>query len=166
MDYAKVRDISYKMGIGEYYRYLPLLFTYRTINAKKPLGGEYTPEERQFIVGNDEVNFEKMSFLMQRLPTEIIFIFKAMHIVGMHNRRNGGNTRDRLFTFSKHAVRALQKDHFLPYRIYIKLSYWLRLFLFEKAFWLFNKIYGFMDLKFDAQNRLVEEAANSQMAAI
>lgn len=33
------------MGIGEYFRYLPLLFTYRTINAKKPLGGTVTKEE-------------------------------------------------------------------------------------------------------------------------
>lgn len=52
------------MGIGSYYRYLPLLFTYRTINAKKPLGGTVSPEEIKFLKGNDEVNFEKISFLL------------------------------------------------------------------------------------------------------
>ena len=53
------------MGIGEYFRYLPLLFTYRTINAKKPLGGTVSKEEKEFLVNNDEVNFEKISFLLQ-----------------------------------------------------------------------------------------------------
>lgn len=57
--------ISEKLGIGEYFRYLPLLFTYRTINAKKPLGGPVSKEEIAFLKGKDEVNFEKISFLMQ-----------------------------------------------------------------------------------------------------
>ena len=68
--------------MGEYFRYLPLLFTYRTINAKKPLGGKITKDEIKFLKSNDEVNFEKLSLLMQRLPSEVVFIFKAMHIIG------------------------------------------------------------------------------------
>jgi hypothetical protein len=90
MDYAKVKSLSYRMGINEYFRYLPLLFTYRTINATKPLGATVTKDEIQFLKGKDEVNFEKISFLLQRLPSEVIFIFKAMHIVGLHNARAGG----------------------------------------------------------------------------
>ena len=88
------------MGINEYFRYLPLLFTYRTINAKKSLGATVTKDEIEFLKGNDEVNFEKISFLMQKLPSEIVFIFKAMHIIGLHNYRSGGNTRARLLKFS------------------------------------------------------------------
>jgi aarF domain-containing kinase len=64
MDYYEVQSLSQEMGIGEYFRYLPLLFTYRTINAKKPLGGTVSKEEIQFLKGNDEVNFEKISFLL------------------------------------------------------------------------------------------------------
>ncbi len=64
MDYQDVQKISSRLGIGEYFRYLPLLFTYRTINAKKPLGGTVSREEIDFLKGNDEVNFEKISFLM------------------------------------------------------------------------------------------------------
>jgi aarF domain-containing kinase len=64
MNYFKLREVSTKMGIGEYYRYLPLLFTYRTINAKKPLGGTVSKEEVTFLKGNDEVNFEKISYLL------------------------------------------------------------------------------------------------------
>lgn len=64
MDYAEVKVISRRLGIREYYRYLPLLFTYRTINAKKPLGGTVSKEEIEFLKGKDEVNFEKISFLL------------------------------------------------------------------------------------------------------
>lgn len=84
------------MGIGEYYRYLPLLFTYRTINTTKPLGGTLVAEEKEFLLGNDEVNMDKIGMLMQKLPTDLIFIFKASHIVSVHNRRAGGDTRHRL----------------------------------------------------------------------
>lgn len=45
MDYYNMREIAKGMGIGDYYRYLPLLFTYRTINAKKPLGATVSKEE-------------------------------------------------------------------------------------------------------------------------
>ena len=42
MDNDGIRKIADKLNMGEYFRYLPLLFTYRTINAKKPLGGVIT----------------------------------------------------------------------------------------------------------------------------
>lgn len=45
MDYQQVKEISFRMGINEYFRYLPLLFTYRTINATKPLGATVSKEE-------------------------------------------------------------------------------------------------------------------------
>ena len=52
------------MGIDDYYRYLPLLFTYRTINTTKPLGGKLVSEERAFLKDNDEVNFDKIGTLL------------------------------------------------------------------------------------------------------
>ena len=60
-----MREIAGGLGIGEYYRYLPLLFTYRTINTRKRLGGPVAKDEIEFLKGNDEVNFEKISFLLQ-----------------------------------------------------------------------------------------------------
>ena len=82
MDYATVKDISYDLGIDEYYRYLPILFTYRTINTTKPLGAKGMPEEKTFLLENNEGNLEKVGTLLQKLPTDIVFIFKAMHIIG------------------------------------------------------------------------------------
>ena len=93
MDYATVKRISYDLGIDEYYRYLPILFTYRTINTTKALGAKGDPEEKKFLLDNNEGNLEKIGFLLQKLPTDLVFIFKAMHIVGLHNFRAGGSTR-------------------------------------------------------------------------
>lgn len=70
-DNRKMRDIAYKMGIGEHYRYLPLLFTYRTINSTKPLGGKFTKEEGEFVRNNDEMNFEKIGMLTEKLPANM-----------------------------------------------------------------------------------------------
>jgi len=64
MDYRTVKEISYELGIDEYYRYLPILFTYRTINTTKPLGGKPVKEEKEFLVGNNEVNLEKFGTLL------------------------------------------------------------------------------------------------------
>lgn len=46
LNYDETEIIAKDMGLGEYYRYLPLLFTYRTINSTKPLGGKLAPEEK------------------------------------------------------------------------------------------------------------------------
>ena len=59
-----MKRISYELGIDDYYRFLPLLFTYRTINTTKPLGGKAVPEERDFLIGNDEINLDKLGMLI------------------------------------------------------------------------------------------------------
>jgi len=46
MDYANTEKIAREMGIGDYFRYLPLLFTMRTIKARKPLGAKLTEDEK------------------------------------------------------------------------------------------------------------------------
>lgn len=63
MDYASVKQIAEQMGIGEYYRYLPLLFTYRSINTTKKLGAGLVEEEKEFLLGNDEFNMDKVGML-------------------------------------------------------------------------------------------------------
>ena len=106
MDYYTLKEIAGRLGIGEYYRYLPLLFTYRTINTTKKLGGPLHPEEREFLKSNDEINFEKVGSLMEVIPTDLLFIFKAMHMISVHNSRSGGTSRQRILTFSEYCIKA------------------------------------------------------------
>ena len=135
---------------------MPLLFTYRTINAKKPLGATVAKEEIEFLKGKDEVNFEKISFLLQKLPSEIVFIFKAMHIIGLHNSRSGGNTRKRLLQFTDDSIVALSYKHSVFYKWWLWIKFWFKLFLFEKAFWVYERVWGFMEIKFDEKNKAIE----------
>lgn len=77
-NYLKLKEISYEMGIGDYFWYLPLFFTFWTINSTKKLGHPgITDEEKEYLKENDEVNMEKVSHLLSVLPAEICFITKA-----------------------------------------------------------------------------------------
>jgi hypothetical protein len=73
-----------------------------------------------------------------------------MHIVAVHNIRTGGTGRNRLKHFTYSAINGLSKGRNFLYKWYLTILFWLKLFLFEKAFWLFKRIYGFLDLKFDS----------------
>ena len=64
MDYVTVKKLSYEMGIDEYYRYLLILFTGRTINTTKPLGAKPVQEEKDFLLENNEGNLEKIGTLL------------------------------------------------------------------------------------------------------
>lgn len=103
MDYKQTEQIAKEMELGEYYRYLPLLFTYRTINSKKLFGDKLAPDEKEYFKSQTEINMDKLGMLLQKLPTDLVFIFKAMSIVGVHNFRSGGTTRKRLIAFTNYA---------------------------------------------------------------
>ena len=69
-----------------------------------------------------------------------------MHIVGLHNRKTGGTTRERLLTFTDNSIEGgkYAKTSNL-YKYICKLMYRVRLFIFEKVFWLYLYIYGFKE---------------------
>jgi aarF domain-containing kinase len=134
------------MGIGEYYRYLPLLFTYRTISTFKPLGAETTKAEDKFLDQNDERNLEKIGSLLSKLPHDLVFIFKAMHIIGVHNKRAGGSTRDKLLTLTNHCIKAKSKKFSYMFDIWLRIKIWTKIFLFENALWLYKSLFGFLEV--------------------
>ena len=85
----------------------------------------------------------------------MVFIFKAMHIIGVHNARSGGTTRNRLLEFTEDSIEALGEKHTIFYKWYLKIYFWLKLFMFEKLFWLYRVMYGFLEVKFDDQNKMI-----------
>ena len=89
------------------------------------------------------------------MPSEIIFIFKAMHIIGIHNARSGGSTRHRLKQFTYDSIDALADHHTFFYRWWLLIKFWFKLFVFEKSFWLYQKLFGWVEIKFDENNKAV-----------
>ena len=157
MDYTTVKSVAYELGIDEYYRYLPILFTYRTINTTKPLGAKGMPEEKEFLVGNNEGNLEKIGTLLQKMPTDIVFIFKAMHIISLHNFRAGGETRSRLMTFTDFCMQAMSERYSTFYLLYLKMHFRFKLFLFENMFSAYERLFGFLRVSIDKKtNELIE----------
>ena len=126
LDYPTVKTIADKMGLGEYYRYLPLILTYRTINSIRPLGEIVTQEERKKLHSDNEITFEKITQLMQRLPPDLIFIIRTSNLVALHNLRLGGSTRERLMIYTDYSFSALYTG--LMY-YWMKFKFYFFLFL-------------------------------------
>jgi hypothetical protein len=80
-----------------------------------------------------------------------------MHIIGVHNARSGGSTRKRLLEFTNDCIDALSAKHTIVYKWYLKMIFWMKLIMFEKMFWLYKFLYGFLEIKFDDQNKMVLE---------
>ena len=138
----RMREVAQEMGVGEYYRYLPILFTYRTINSRKPFAARFNKDEKKFMVQNDEINFEKISYLLQLLPAQLTFIFKAIHCVGIHNSRCGGTTKDRLLTFSRDCIDRLAQGSKIR-SLWLRFVMWVRILLFTYCFPVFRYFFGF-----------------------
>eukprot|EP00344_Euplotes_crassus_P011725 CAMPEP_0197019162 /NCGR_PEP_ID=MMETSP1380-20130617/80532_1 /TAXON_ID=5936 /ORGANISM="Euplotes crassus, Strain CT5" /LENGTH=283 /DNA_ID=CAMNT_0042446525 /DNA_START=720 /DNA_END=1571 /DNA_ORIENTATION=- len=156
-DNVKMKEIAHEMGLGEHYRFLPLLFTYRTINSTKPLGGKLTDQERRFLKVNDEMNFEKIGMLTEKLPSNICFIFKTAQYTLIHNKRLGGSIRYQLISFSDYCIQGLTlKDSILSYYS-TKCLFYLKMILFEYFFGIYKFFFGFYVPKFDENNEIVIE---------
>jgi hypothetical protein len=155
MNYQEMQNIGQKMGLEEYWRYIPLLFFSRTIQSKKALGGKMEEQEKTFLYGNDEISFEKLGALTARMPTEMTFIFKTLLIVGSHHSRAGGSTRKKLLNFTNKVVAEKAKNSYFYYW-YLQLKLWLRLFFFEYTpFWVFNSVCGgWVEMESDSKNEV------------
>lgn len=128
-DYPKVEKIAQKLGLGEYFRYLPLILLYRTMSSTKPIGETMTVDERRNLHKSNEITFEKLTNLMQRLPPDLIFISRTSNLIAINNLKLGGTTRHRLMKFTDFSLQALYKG----WRFY-----WEKLKLF--VFLLYNRL--------------------------
>lgn len=101
-NYQKVKEISNEFGINKHYKYLPLIFTYRTMTSTKKLGKKMTSEEIKILRQKDDLNMENIGFLIQQLPWDIILIFKATHLINVHISKFGEEDRTRILRFNSY----------------------------------------------------------------
>mmetsp|Transcript_9230 Transcript_9230/g.8161 ORF Transcript_9230/g.8161 Transcript_9230/m.8161 type:complete len:106 (-) Transcript_9230:169-486(-) len=101
-DEANIKKLSYEFGVNEFYRYLPLIFTYRTIDSQKPLGESFKRDEKQLLKISNDLSFDNIGFLLQKLPWELILIFKASHFISIHNKKFGIGNRHKFLYFTDH----------------------------------------------------------------
>lgn len=133
-DYKTVERISHSLGLGEYYRYLPLILTYRTVSSRGPLGASLTDAEKRALHTSNEISFEKVTTLLQLLPPDLMFIIRTSNLIGIHNQRLGGSSRDRFLTFTDHAIRAVSSNRLVYW--WNKLIFWFKIIFWERLHFL------------------------------
>lgn len=133
-DYVTVEFISHSLGLGEYYRYLPLILTYRTLNSRGPLGANLTDTERRALHTSNDITFGKVTKLLQLLPPDLMFIIRTNNLIGIHNLRLGGTSRERFLTFTDHAIRAVSPNRFVYW--WNKMIFWFKILFWERLHFL------------------------------
>ena len=86
-----------------------------------------------------------------------MFVFKAMHIIAVHNFRAGGTTRGRILTFSDYCMQSMSDRFSFAYLWYLKLHFRLKLWLFENFFSLYERLFGFMRVSLDGPDGAIVE---------
>ena len=99
-----------------------------------------TSEEVKVLKGNNDLNLESIGFLLQKLPWNIILIFKATHLITIHISKFGSTDRTKFLRFSNYWIQALSKSNSSLTYWYLKLNLYFKLFLFEYWFPLFKLI--------------------------
>ena len=90
-------------------------------------------------------------------------MFKAIHMVSIHYRRVGGTTRDRLKLFTDASIESINENGSSLYIKSLKWAFRLRLWIFERLFWLYSLIYGFKEYKVPDLEKYDEGLSNSNM---
>ena len=137
-DYSTVRRISKDLGLGDYFRYLPLILTHRTMDSQNPLGSLLSTAEKRELHRRMEITFSKISRLLQLLPPDLLFVIRTSNLVALHNMALGGAPRKRLEIYTEAALE--KKYGNLLVRWLVGVRVWTVVFLFERVKWLYRWI--------------------------
>jgi len=80
-----------------------------------------------------------------------------MHIIGIHNNRAGGSTRQKLFTLTDYCIKAKSRKFSWAYDMWLRIQIWTKIFLFENALWIYKSLFGFLEVT-DIDEKFVPEA--------
>lgn len=137
-DYDTMKAISDDFGIGEYYKYLPLVLLWRSKNSKR-LGDLMTENDRKSMIKQEMIGFEVINYIMQKIPEHMIFIIRASNLIAIHNATLGGTMRERFLIFTESCYRALY-PRWWSFQIHM-LWFKVKLFFIENLLAVYRFIY-------------------------
>ncbi|RLN98417.1 hypothetical protein BBJ28_00013772 [Nothophytophthora sp. Chile5] len=93
-DSALLEDCGKRLNVGDFAKYLPLLFTYRPISHKGHLDAAMSEDERQKL-GEDlgKMRFSNVADFLEQLPRDMLFVFRTNNMIRALNKDLGGTTR-------------------------------------------------------------------------
>lgn len=105
-DSALLEDCGARLKIGKYAKYLPLLFTYRTIQHKGRLEASMSPAEREELTKDlGSIRFSNVSDFLEQLPRDMLFVFRTNNMIRALNKDLGSTTRERFSIMGNYAVK-------------------------------------------------------------
>ncbi|XP_065625918.1 uncharacterized protein LOC111993080 isoform X4 [Quercus suber] len=108
LDENKIQQLGERFGVGKYFKYLPLIFTGRTIDSKSTLlGGMSIEEKRNLKQELKSLKMEDISSFMESLPPEFSRILRTDGLLRSIISRLGASQRVRLLAYAKYALYGL-----------------------------------------------------------
>ncbi|CAN6483816.1 unnamed protein product [Victoria cruziana] len=112
VDAHEILHLGEKLGAGKYAKYLPVIFTGRTINSKSILGRSMSAEEKQKL--KRELSALKMGDLasfMVSLPRDFLTILRTDGLLRSIVSQLGGSQRVRLLAYAKYSINGAATKH-------------------------------------------------------
>ncbi|XP_057442054.1 uncharacterized protein LOC130733802 [Lotus japonicus] len=99
----KIMLLGERFGAGKYSRYLPIIFTGKTIESK--YGFEMSNQEKETIKHElKSLMFEDLSLFMESLPPDFIAIMRVDALIRSSIRKMDASRLSRLLIYTKYAV--------------------------------------------------------------
>lgn len=112
LDGDEILETGRNLGAGQYARFLPIIFTGRSIESKSSFGQVMSPEEQKVL--KEEVRRFTMgdvSEWLQGLDREFLTVLRTDGLVRSIATRLGATRKERLMAYVKNAVTGLALQH-------------------------------------------------------
>lgn len=109
MDSQKIQELGHQFGIDKYSKYLPVIFTGRTIGSKSVLSTQMSNEEKRGLKKElRSLKMEDISSFMESLPSDFFTILRTDGLLRSIVSKLGAPRHVRLLAYAKYAVYGLQ----------------------------------------------------------
>lgn len=124
LDSKKIQQLGEHFGVGKYSKYLPLIFTGRTIDSKSGLGREKPAEEKKNVRQElKTLKMEDLSSFMESLPPHFLPILRTDGLLRSLLGKLGAPQRIRLLAYAKYSLYGLSTKPNLESDNLVKLEY-------------------------------------------
>jgi aarF domain-containing kinase len=137
-NHSEMKRLATEFGIGDKYRYLPLVFLFKSQNTRK-LGANIVKEDVAKIKEQDVLSFSNIYSLLEEFPDDFLLIIRASNLIAMRNVILGGSHRERLLKFTRIAFSEKYKGRMAFYLNWI--SFRFKLMFYESFFFLYRLLF-------------------------
>ncbi|CAI7925607.1 unnamed protein product, partial [Closterium sp. NIES-54] len=111
-DMGGVERWGERLGVGEYSRFLPALFTARPFQSKTRWGQRMSPEEEKSVMREIKaISPQDLTAVVEGLPKDMFLVMRTDNLIRQHITALGGTPKLRLQINGRFAVAGLAMKH-------------------------------------------------------